>query len=276
MINTNKILQLAGNAKSKLFDNLIRALVKATYLFGFTYKQFVESYEKGLVAEGKNRGLSIVEISSRTGIDRRRVSTMIKLDSNHKQHQSLRFNILLKLYEHQQNINKGNPISIKDFNRIVRENRDGNVITSPEQFLKLICSESIGCAVIIDQDIDIISPCLNKITDLDTVLEIYSDNSNRLINTITYNVKSSDHKLFERMTKTTQIPTEKHNLVIKELNKILLSSFKQVKKIIFKYEINVKRDTYPEIGVHLFQFAHQNRVNQNNSNNKRIVNFNNT
>ena len=275
MITPNNILRIAGNAKSKLFDNLVKALVKATYLFGFTYKQFIENYEKGLIAEGKQNGLSIVEISSRTGIDRRRVSAMMKLQTSTKQRQSVRFNILLKLYEYQHNINKGKPIFIEHFNRIVREHRDGNIVTSPELFLKLICSDNIGCAIKLGKHIDIVSPCLNKITDLDTVLEVFSDNIERYMRTIEYNLKTQDNKVFERMTRTTQIPIEKHPLVTNEINGILLRSFMQIKKIVFKYETNVERDTYPEIGVHLYQFFQQHEVNhENNSRTNPIVSFN--
>ncbi|MBL4772164.1 MAG: hypothetical protein JKX98_00705 [Alcanivoracaceae bacterium] len=278
MINPNKILQIAGKAKSMLFDNLTRALVKATYLFGFTYKQFVENYEKGLVAEGKQRGMSIVEISSSTGLDRRRVSSMMKIETSPKQHQSVRFTILLKLYEYQQNTNNGKPIYIEHFNRIVKQHRDGNIVTSPELFLKLICSENIGCAVNLGKHIDIISPCLNEITNLDTLMEIFSDNTSRYIDTIEYNVVcTKGNKLFERLMRSTQIPTEKHTRVNDEINEILLRSFMQIKTTFVKHETNVERDTYPEIGVHFYQFFQQQKVNhEENSSTNTIVSFNNT
>ena len=254
MQNPNKILQMAGTAKSRLFDNLIKALVKATYLFGFTYKQFIESYEKGLIAEGKHRDMSITEISSSTGIDRRRVSSMINVEKIPKQRQSVRFTILFKLYEYQQNTNKGKPIFIEHFNRIVRQYRDGNIVTSPELFLKLICSQSIGCAIKLEKHVDIISPCLNKITDLDIVLEIFSNNLNRYIDTIEYNISRKEDKLFERIIKNTRIPMDRQIKVRTETNTILQNSLSQIRTTFAQNEANVKDGTYPAIGAHLYQF----------------------
>jgi hypothetical protein len=197
---------------------------------------------------------------------------MINVEKIPKQRQSVRFTILLKLYEYQQNTNNGKPIFIEHFNRIVKDHRDGNVVTSPELFLKLICSDNVGCAIKLERHVDIISPCLNKVTDLDAVLEIFSDNLNRYITTIEYNLSTKRDKLVERMLRNTRIPIDKQVKVKAEINIISKGSLSQIKATFAKYEANVEDGTYPAIGVHLYQFFQQHEVNhEKNSSANSIV-----
>jgi len=274
-MNDTNTLQNVGYLKNLLFENLIKAVAKATYIFGFTSKQFISSYRLELVKEGKRRNLKSCDIATQAGLDRRFVyKNKDKPIEKQTSHDSVRFDIISKLYEFQKQVCAGEPIPIKDFNNIIRNTRDGMIINSPRSFLKLITSDVVGCAVDLGTHIDIKSPCLNQLTNTDEICEFYSANSLRYIETIEHNINNSD-KLLERFVSTTQIPTNKHKRVNKTIFDISLKALKDVKNILVENETQVEKGTYPEVGAHFVQFFSQPEdTHEKHRNNNTVLNLN--
>ncbi|MCF6301575.1 MAG: hypothetical protein L3J52_10750 [Proteobacteria bacterium] len=213
--NTNTII---GLPKVKLLQRLANALAKTTYLFGFTYKQFVSSYKIALVKEGKKRGFNISDIATQAELDRRFVSKFF--DDSHTvstDRNSARFDVLEKLYKVQNECFHGEPLPMKDFIHIVKNHGDGMVISSPKSFLKLICSESVGCAEDLKTHVNIKSLCLNGVSNIDELCKLFSVNTDRYIDAIEQNLSASsdERKLFERVVSSTKVHPNRHD----EINK---------------------------------------------------------
>jgi len=79
---------------------------------------------------------------------------------------------------------------------------------------------------------------------------------NNLVNTITFNKnKTADiDPLFQMYIESSQIPPDLAPLAQKELLEALRVFYKQVANLLTRFETDVKPDTYPSIGLSLFQY----------------------
>ena len=267
-----KLKNYVQDTKKSLIRGLVKSVVKAIYLFGFTFKEFTDSCLKEIVSQGKNRKMSFVEMSNFTGVDRRVISKISNETCDINEYIPLRLLILSKLYERQHSINNGEPIFIEHFNKIIKDNKDGNIVTSADSFLKFLCSDEIGCAKHVGNYVDILSPCFNRVTDSDTLLEFFSSNTYEYICTLEHNFKNIDNKMFERTIRSTQIPIFYHIEANEKIYNICINARNEINTTLKYYEDpDANVGSFPAVGLHITQFSQQQKVQHEKSNNPNSI-----
>ena len=258
--------------KKKQKHSLIRSIAsqaaKITLKFNINYHIFIEYYKSYLVKHTKkeNPDFSLVELSCRTGIDRRYIKKYLYIESSiiKQSKPKLVLNELKKLcYQaNLKNIKKTGPF--QSFDSICNSVAPGSLTTSA------IAKELLRQGSIIDKGNKFELVKYQYIPNTDDEIQqfrILTTELNRLTNTVIYNFEQSDHtnKQFQRNVFSTQINPQNFNLIKHECTQVLNDAKEKVENILLQYEENISPDTYPAFGASFFLFGYENHQSKSNT-----------
>ncbi len=243
---------------------------KITLRFGFLWREFMEFYKRNLVLEAKkqNPEYSTVEISGRTGIDRRLIAQYLKEDE--VVIKPSKVNLTLKMLKMvcqrtgTQKIRKFGPFQTFESvcnqtaygtltpNAIAKElMRQGNIKDCGEHYeladWKFKLDEKDD-----DENLRVLSVELDRLTD--TLLE-------------NVRIQDADNRKFQRNIFSTQIPPDRFAEVNTQIRDIMRQAHQDIDDVLSQHEDKVPLNTYPAYGASMFVFGppHNRPVTQDSS-----------
>jgi len=250
----NKISALTEGKKS--VRTLAYLTAKLSLKFGILWREFVELYKKHLVIEAKKQypKYSSVELSGRTGIDRRYIAQYLNEED-----------IKLK------------PSKIQIVLQQVKtycERNGTNLIpkAGPFQTFESICNSAAHGTLTpnaIAKELLRLGNIKDRGEYYELVNKIYISSSStqgfsilcrhisRLTDTVVNNIDkdSSEEKKYQRSIYTTQINPKHFADVEVKAAEILSHTLDSMNELLTAYEEDVPRDTYPSYGASMFTFG---------------------
>jgi hypothetical protein len=261
-LNTHKKLKTVNKLKHGVLQNLAKMAAKISLKYNINLNAFIEYYKSYLVklAKTTNPAYSIVELSCRTGIDRRYINHYLNLENVPIKYpkSSLVLNEIKRVCSknNTQYIYKHGPF--QSFDSVCESVVPGALTPSS------IAKELIRLGNLIDKgdkyQLAVFSYMPEK-NSTEQQFRILTTELNRLTNTVIYNFDQSENqnKQFQRNIYSTQINPNNFKEIKEECTEILSQAKNNVEKIILQYEENVPADTYPTFGASLFIFGYESR-----------------
>ncbi|WP_395374698.1 hypothetical protein [Marinicella sp. W31] len=202
------------------FHDGFNSLVKIFVDNGLTIRLIKDAFEHAMVSLclKESPELTNMEVSFKTGIDRRKISAIRNGDAKNFQRQDKYSFFISCLKEHQEQQNNGFPLSKDQYNELFKKHLNGS--NSPTQVLKSL--EKYGYVKIQDEFIMVLEwGRLKKFDDVD-ILEQTSRMLKRMINT-KYKNKAQDNQRYEMAWTFRDIPLtqldEVDAVVLKKMRK---------------------------------------------------------
>ncbi len=263
-LNTHKKLRTLKNG---VLQSLAKMAAKISLKYNINLHAFIEYYKSYLVkfAKTTNPDYSIVELSCRTGIDRRYINHYLNLEQVLIKYpkSGLVLNEIKKVCSknNTQYIYKHGPF--QSFDSICELVVPG-ALTPPS-----IAKELIRLGNLIDKgdkyQLAVFSYMPEK-NSIEQQFRILTTELNHLTNTVIYNFDQNDNqdKQFQRNIFSTQINPNNFKEIRDECTDILSEAKDKVETILLQYEENVPADTYPAFGASFFLFGYENRNSKEN------------
>ena len=254
--------------KQAIVQKLAQMAAKISLKYNLNLNAFIEYYKSYLVKQAKknNPDYSLVELSCRTGIDRRYINQYLNIE-----------NISIRRPKFR--------IVLNEIKRICKQNKTQYILKhGPFQSFESICESVVPGALTppsIAKELVRLGNLIDKGDKYQLAVFSYmpEDNSNdqqfrilttelnRLTNTVIYNFEQSDHtnKQFQRNVFSTQINPQNFNLIKHECTQVLNDAKEKVENILLQYEENVSPDTYPAFGASFFLFGYENHQDKGNT-----------
>ena len=260
-LNTNNKENPSQNIKHSKLQKLAQIAAKISLKYNINLNAFIEYYKSYLVkfAKNSNPNYSIVELSCRTGIDRRYINHYL----NQKQVSVKYPKSGLVLNEIKRICNMKNTKFIpknghfESFDSICESIVPGALTPSS------IAKELIRLGNLIDKgdkyQLAIFSYMPEK-NSTEQQFRILTTELDHLTNTVIYNFEQSDahNKQFQRNVFSTQINPRDFKVIKDECTDVLSEAKDKVENILLRYEENVSADTYPAFGASFFLFGYEN------------------
>ena len=257
------IVQLNAIPK-KLIRLFSKAIAKLLLKFNISKHDYNHFLNEQLVLEAKkqNPKASKVELSVRTGIDRRFIGDYLKGDM--PTIKSSKLSLILsdvkwtvnKHYKGSNKLPKKGPF--KSFESICEQWSSGTLT------YKAILTELVRIGSVVDHgdEVELVEAKIDSIKESIQFFELSTDLVNRVTNTIIHNTSKHvvEEQNFQMSAISTQIPPENMKAIKKEVKDELRKYFNNTIELLEKYEVNVKPDSYPAFGVTFLEF------NDNNEN----------
>jgi hypothetical protein len=261
-MNTNKHINSShpNNKSSKLINKVAQVSAKISLRFGFFWQEFVEYYKKNLILEAKkeNKNYSIVELSCRTGIDRRNVSHYIKTQELQIKPSKIKMILdRIRLHCNQNNINrikKSGPF--QTFESICLLSAHGTLTPNA------IATELLRQGNITEKGDYFYLKEWKYTPDHSDAMEhlrILALQMDHITNTIIYNSDQQDskEKQFQRNIFSTQIPPQNQAIVKEKISKIMATAINDMDNVIVENEDSSPSCTYKPFGASLFVFGYE-------------------
>jgi len=268
-LNKHSKLETSKNLKHGILQNLAKIAAKISLKYNVNLHAFIGYYKSHLVkfAKANNPDYSIVELSCRTGIDRRYINHYLNLEQVSIKYPKSRLvlNEIKRVcsQSNKQHIPKHGPF--QSFDSICETVVPGALTPSS------IAKELVRLGNIIDKgnkyQLAVFSYMPEK-NSVDQQFRILTTELNNLTNTIIYNFDQNNiqDKQFQRNIFSTQINPSDFKDIKDECSQVLSDAKDKVEKIILQYEENVPVDTHPVFGASFFLFGYENRHNQDDTN----------
>lgn len=265
-LNTHKKSKTSNKFKHSILQNLAKISAKISLKYNINLNAFIEYYKSYLVkfAKKTNPDYSLVELSCRTGIDRRYINHYLNLEQASIKYPKSK----LVLNEIKRVCSKSNTQYIykhgpfQSFDSVCESVVPGS-LTPPS-----IAKELLRLGNLIDKgdkyQLAVFSYMPEK-NSTEQQFRILTTELNRLTNTVIYNFDQSDNqnKQFQRNIFSTQVNPSNFKEIKKDCTDVLSEAKDKVEKIILQYEENVTADTYPAFGASFFLFGYENHQIQN-------------
>ncbi|WP_395377663.1 hypothetical protein [Marinicella sp. W31] len=250
----NQISALTESKKS--IRTLAYLTAKISLKFGIVWREFVELYKKHLVIEAKKQypKYSSVELSGRTGIDRRYIAQYLNEEE-----------IKLKPSKIQ--------IVLQQIKTICERNGTNLIAKAgPFQTFESICNTTAHGTLTpnaIAKELLRLGNIKDHGNHYELVSKIYISNSTtqgftilsrdmgRLTETVVNNIDKEDSKdkKYQRSIYTTQINPKHFAEIETKAAEILSHTLESMNELLTTYEEPVPRDTYPSYGASMFTFG---------------------
>lgn len=229
---------------------------KISLKFGLMWREFMEYYKQHLVKQTKknNPDYSIVEIASRTGIDRRDIKKYLNIDEPSIRPSKIK-------------------LTLQEIKSICERNKSHLILKKgPFQSFESICYMTAS-GTLTPQSIAKELIRLGNIKDNGKYYELInwkytteSDESyfsflinelNRMTDTTVENLENpvKENRKVQRNLYSTLINPKDFNLAHKEVREVLYESFEKIGDILMSYEEEVPRKTYPAFGASMYTFG---------------------
>lgn len=253
----NKISQLNAIPK-KLLSLFSKAIAKLLLKFNISKHEYSHCLNEQLVLEAirQNPKASKVELSVRTGIDRRFIAGYLKGEIPSPKTNKLTLILsdmkwtLNKYYAGQNKMQKKGPF--RTFESICQQWSSGTFTYNS------ILEELVRIGSVLDHGdkVELIEAKHESLKNDAQYFEFSSYLINRVSDTIIHNTETENktEQHFQMSAYSTQIPPENLNEIKKEVKKELRKYFKNTLQLLDKHEADVKPDTYPAYGVSFLEF----------------------
>lgn len=249
-------------SKQNITDCLASLVAKINLKYNIPIQEFFDSYKKQLINVGKkqNPDYSMVELSARTGIDRRYIKQHLN-DEISKAKPSKIKSILIQLKE----LSKiTNSTFVKKQGKSKSFESICNIVAPGSLTASSIAKELIRRGNIVEKQngYEVIefnyTPGEENHGEHIKLLIVEMD---RISDTILHNVetKNVDQKQYQRNIFSTQINPSNFYHAKKEIVPILINSRIEIDNIIVKYEEDVPVGEYPDFGASMFVFGFDKR-----------------
>ncbi len=239
----------------RLFSKAIAKLILKFNLNKNDYNHYLNE-QLVIEAQRQNPKATIVEISVRTGINRRYIRDYLKGDMPNIKSNKLTLILsdmkwtLNKYYEGGKKLPKKGPFA--SFQSICEQWTPGMLT------YQAILTELVRIGSVIDHG-EKVELVFAQETDVNVNLQYFDISTNllnRFANTVLHNLQeiSIDDKNYEMSTVSTQIPPENIKKLKREIRLQLRDNFNNLIELLEKHESDVKPDTYPAYGVSVFEF----------------------
>ena len=242
----------------KLISLFSRAIAKLLLKFNISKHDYNHCLNEQLVLEAhkQNPKASKVELSVRTGIDRRFIAGYLKGEIPTVKSSKLSLILsdlkwtLNKFYKGQSKLPKKGPF--RTFESICEQWSSGTLT------YKAILKELVRIGSVIDHG-DEVELVEAKHTDIIQNLQNFDISTtvlNRYANTVIHNLTDIELKLknYQMSALSTQISPNDLDDLKSEIRELLKTNSKSIIKLLEKYESDVTPDTYPAYGVSVFEF----------------------
>ncbi len=256
MYSMHKFDQNISNKPSKpSIVKLAKLSAKITLRFGIVWREFIEYYKQFLVKEAKklNPDYSIVELSGRTGIDRRHINYYLNVDEPCFRPSKIKLTLqYMKSMCEKNNSNcipKSGPF--QTFESICKTTASGTLTP------KAIASELIRLGNIKEEGNYYQLVNWKYTTESDeNYLAFLTNEMARMTDTTIENIDNTNdsNKKFQRNVYSSQICPEKFDLVHQEVDDLLFETHDKIYQILTSHEDDVPRNTCPTLGVSMFVF----------------------
>jgi hypothetical protein len=253
----NKISQLNAIPKN-LLSLFSKAIAKLLLKFNISKHEYQHCLNEQLVLEAKrqNPNSSKVELSVRTGIDRRFIAGYLKGEIPSPKTNKLTLILsdikwtLNKYYNGEKQIPKNGPF--KTFESICQQWSSGTLT------YKSILTELVRIGSVIDHGdkVELLEAKNSKLKNDAQYFEFSSYLINRISDTLIHNSETDNinQQHFQMSAYSTQIPPENIKIIKQEIKKELRKYFNNTLKVLDKHEADVEPDTYPAYGVSFLEF----------------------
>ena len=246
------------STKNNIIDSLARLVAKITLKYSSAHQEFIESYKRQLinVCKQQHPEYSMVELSARTGIDRRYIKIHLQSENLTNKPSKIK-----QIIEELRQVSKSNDSTfiiktggINSFEDICNKVTPGSLTYSA------IAKELIRQGNILEKEdgYEIVDLRYTPEShDLEEHFRLLIKEMNRITDTIIYNVDSDgrNNKQFQRNIFSTQIPVTKINQAKLEITNILSQALLNVSNVIEVYEEETPSGTYPAFGASIFMFG---------------------
>ncbi len=265
---TNSFVNLNPIPK-RLVRLFSKAIAKLILKFNLNKNDYNHYLNEQLVLEAKrqNPKATIVEISVRTGINRRYIKDYLKGEMPNIKSNKLTLILsdmkwtLNKYYGGGKKLPKKGPFA--SFQSICEQWTPGMLT------YQAILSELVRIGSVIDhgEKVELVVAKKTNVKELIQGFDITSTLLDRYANTIMRNLENIDDELknYQMSALSTQINPKDIVSLKAEIRSVLQTNSKNIIKLLEKYESNVKPDTYPAYGVSVFEF------NDNENDNMREI-----
>lgn len=253
----NKVSNL-NTIPKKLISLFSRAIAKILLKFNISKHEYNHCLNEQLVLEAQkqNPDASKVELSVRTGIDRRYISGYLKGEMPAIKSNKLTLILsdlkwtLNKYFDGGNKIPKKGPF--RTFESICEQWSSGTLT------YKAILNEleRIGSVVDHGEQVELVDSNRDVLEENIQYFDVANNLINRMSNTIIFNLNNENitYQHYQMSAFSTQIPPENINKVKQEVKQELRLYFNNIIDLLEKHEKNVKPDTYPAYGVSFLEF----------------------
>ncbi|MCF6300880.1 MAG: hypothetical protein L3J52_07155 [Proteobacteria bacterium] len=251
---------------NKPLYKLAQLSARITLKFGVVWREYVELYKQNVVREAKSQKprYSVVELSARTGVDRRYIKHYLHTEEIAMKPSKIQ--LVLDQVKHTCNRTNSNTLPkhgpFQTFESICLSLAYGTLTPNS------IATELVRQGNIIDRgdhyELTDFSFMPSE-DDMNQYLQLLTNEMERFTDTVIYNSEVTDKnmKRFQRNIFSTQIPPEKHQTAKDKVTKILQQSYDEIDAVLSEVEENVAMGTYPSFGASMYVFG--DNANQGNS-----------
>ncbi len=256
--NTEKKISHLNAIPKRLLSLFSKAIAKLLLKFNISKHEYTHCLNEQLVLEAKrqNPKASKVELSVRTGIDRRFIASYLKGEVPMVKSNKLSLILsdmkwsLNNYYNGSNKMTKKGPF--KTFESICQQWSSGTLT------YQSILKELVRVGSVIDHGdkVELVEAKHDKLKNDAQYFEVSSYLVNRVAKTIIDNseIKKNIDQYFQVTAYSTQIPPENISKIKKEIKENLRKFRAETIMVLEKHEDNTKPDTYPAYGVSFLEF----------------------